>query len=83
MDPEGGKESVERLRQAGNGLGKMYIIPHAGHHGESQMSLVLQSASYSSRSISTVYLDNPKATNDLLVKELDRAADLTRSVYSP
>ncbi|KAH9943132.1 alpha/beta-hydrolase [Epithele typhae] len=62
MDPEGGKESVERLRQAGNGLGKMYIVPHAGHH---------------------VYLDNPKATNDLLVKELDRAADLTRSFYSP
>jgi len=51
MDPEGGSEAVERLRQAGNGDGKMYIIPHAGHH---------------------VYLDNPKAVNDLLVKELDR-----------
>ena len=34
MDPEGGKESVERLRQAGNGFGRMYMIPHAGHHGE-------------------------------------------------
>ncbi|KAH9843993.1 alpha/beta-hydrolase [Rhodofomes roseus] len=52
MDPEGGSEAVERLRQAGNGDGKMYIIPHAGHH---------------------VYLDNPKAVNDLLVKELDRS----------
>ncbi|KAH9938464.1 alpha/beta-hydrolase [Fomitopsis serialis] len=51
MDPEGGSEAIERLRQAGNGDGKMYIIPHAGHH---------------------VYLDNPKAVNDLLVKELDR-----------
>ena len=35
MDPEGGKESVERLRKAGNGQGKMYIVPHAGHHGTS------------------------------------------------
>ncbi|PIL36842.1 hypothetical protein GSI_00532 [Ganoderma sinense ZZ0214-1] len=61
MDPEGGKESVERLRQAGNGFGRMYMIPHAGHH---------------------VYLDNPKAMNDLLVKELDRAADLSRTSYS-
>lgn len=51
MDPEGGTESVEKLRQAGNGQGKMYIVPHAGHH---------------------LYLDNPKATNDLLIKELDR-----------
>lgn len=39
MDPEGGKESVERLRQAGNGLGKMYIIPHAGHHGMSRFTV--------------------------------------------
>ncbi|RDB23285.1 putative cardiolipin-specific deacylase, mitochondrial [Hypsizygus marmoreus] len=51
MDPEGGTESVERLRQAGNGHGRMYIISRAGHH---------------------VYLDNVKAVNDLLVKELDR-----------
>ncbi|KIK59179.1 hypothetical protein GYMLUDRAFT_170030 [Collybiopsis luxurians FD-317 M1] len=32
MDPEGGQESVERLRQAGNGLGRMYIVNNAGHH---------------------------------------------------
>jgi cardiolipin-specific phospholipase len=32
MDPEGGSQSVENLRQAGNGKGKMFIIPHAGHH---------------------------------------------------
>ncbi|KAI0637890.1 alpha/beta-hydrolase [Trametes polyzona] len=62
MDPEGGKESVERLRQAGNGLGKMYMIPHAGHH---------------------VYLDNPKAMNDLLIKELDRPAGSSRTSHSP
>ncbi|CCM02816.1 uncharacterized protein FIBRA_04928 [Fibroporia radiculosa] len=51
MDPDGGAQSVENLRKAGNGNGKMYMIPHAGHH---------------------VYLDNPKAVNDLLIKELDR-----------
>ncbi|KAG6903362.1 hypothetical protein C0995_013115 [Termitomyces sp. Mi166 len=51
MDPEGGRQAVENLRQAGNGKGRMYIISHAGHH---------------------VYLDNVKAVNDLLVKELDR-----------
>ncbi|KAF5387862.1 hypothetical protein D9615_000163 [Tricholomella constricta] len=51
MDPEGGQQSVENLRQAGNGKGRMYVISHAGHH---------------------VYLDNVKAVNDLLVKELDR-----------
>ena len=33
MDADGGHASVERLRQAGNGKGRMYIIPHAGHHG--------------------------------------------------
>jgi len=32
MDPEGGSESVERLRQAGNGQGRMYIVNNAGHH---------------------------------------------------
>ncbi|KAG6878264.1 hypothetical protein C0993_010036 [Termitomyces sp. T159_Od127] len=51
MDPEGGRQAVENLRQAGNGKGRMYIVSHAGHH---------------------VYLDNVKAVNDLLVKELDR-----------
>ena len=34
MDPQGGSESVEKLRQAGNGHGRMYIVPHAGHHCE-------------------------------------------------
>jgi len=32
MDPVGGFDSVERLRQAGNPNGKMYIITDAGHH---------------------------------------------------
>ena len=33
MDPVGGYASVERMRQAGNGNGRMYIISDAGHHG--------------------------------------------------
>jgi hypothetical protein len=33
MDPKGGVQSVERLRQAGNGQGKMYLVGNAGHHG--------------------------------------------------
>lgn len=37
MDPEGGAESVENLRQAGNGHGRMYIVPHAGHHRKSSL----------------------------------------------
>ncbi|TFK27044.1 abhydrolase domain-containing protein 4 [Coprinopsis marcescibilis] len=32
MDPVGGMQSVEKLRQAGNGEGKMYIVNNAGHH---------------------------------------------------
>jgi len=32
MDPEGGVQCVEKLRQAGNSRGKMYIVRNAGHH---------------------------------------------------
>lgn len=35
MDPQGGIDSVEQLRQAGNGQGRMYIVNNAGHHGTS------------------------------------------------
>ncbi|KAH8830673.1 Alpha/Beta hydrolase protein [Flagelloscypha sp. PMI_526] len=56
MDPKGGEESVENLRRAGNGQGRMYIVGNAGHH---------------------LYLDNPRAVNELLVKELNR--DLRKS----
>lgn len=34
MDPKGGVQSVEKLRQAGNGQGKMYLVGNAGHHGQ-------------------------------------------------
>jgi len=51
MDPEGGEQSVENLRKAGNGQARSYIVNNAGHH---------------------VYLDNPKAVNDLMLRELNR-----------
>ncbi|TFY73007.1 hypothetical protein EWM64_g11005, partial [Hericium alpestre] len=50
MDPEGGVQSIDNMRAAGNDKGRMYVVPHAGHH---------------------VYLDNAKAVNKLLMKELD------------
>jgi len=39
MDPQGGTESVENMRKAGNGKGRMYIISNAGHHGMSKRTL--------------------------------------------
>ena len=68
MDPRGGEESVERLRQAGNGQGRMYVVARAGHHGECPR---LTSA-FIGTDFRPVYLDNTKAVNDLLIKELDR-----------
>lgn len=32
MDPEGGEQSVENLRKAGNGNARSYIVNGAGHH---------------------------------------------------
>ncbi|TFK76159.1 alpha/beta-hydrolase [Pluteus cervinus] len=32
MDPQGGTDSVENMRQAGNGEGRTYIVGRAGHH---------------------------------------------------
>ncbi|KAH7343843.1 alpha beta-hydrolase [Rhizoctonia solani] len=32
MDPAGGTASIERLKAAGNGISKMYMVPDAGHH---------------------------------------------------
>ncbi|ELU45872.1 abhydrolase domain-containing protein [Rhizoctonia solani AG-1 IA] len=32
MDPAGGKASIERLKAAGNGISKMFMVPDSGHH---------------------------------------------------
>jgi hypothetical protein len=34
MDPEGGRESLAKLKAAGNPDARMYIVENAGHHGE-------------------------------------------------
>ncbi|KIL68291.1 hypothetical protein M378DRAFT_158821 [Amanita muscaria Koide BX008] len=67
MDPQGGIDSVERLRQAGNGQGRMYLINNAGHHGKSCSCLQIRNLM-----LLGVYLDNPDAVNGLLVKELNK-----------
>lgn len=68
MDPEGGQQSIERLKQAGNRKAKMYIVKGAGHHCKlSPYSFPLQTSD-----LLPVYLDNPKAVNSMLLKELDR-----------
>ncbi|KAI6105488.1 Alpha/Beta hydrolase protein [Pisolithus sp. B1] len=50
MDPVGGLQSLQQLREAGNHFGRMFVIPSAGHH---------------------LYLENPRAVDDLLIQELD------------
>jgi cardiolipin-specific phospholipase len=32
MDPEGGEASIKEMRKAGNNNGRIYLVPHAGHH---------------------------------------------------
>ncbi|KAF8897326.1 alpha beta-hydrolase [Infundibulicybe gibba] len=56
--PEGGRQSIENMRQAGNGNGRMYIVSNAGHH---------------------VYLDNPKAVNELILRDLKRPTPTLKS----
>jgi hypothetical protein len=34
MDPRGGVTSIDNLKAAGNDRARMYIVPHAGHHGK-------------------------------------------------
>ena len=70
MDPRGGKESVDRMKAAGNPNGKLKIIQDAGHHRKypllpvSKFPLTLV--------VLLVYLDNAEQTNRLLMEELDR-----------
>jgi len=61
--------SIDNLKAAGNHRARMYIVPRAGHHGKLRFPLTLGASSDSA--IVTVYLDNAKAVNKLLIKELD------------
>jgi cardiolipin-specific phospholipase len=70
MDPVGGMTSIDNLKAAGNEKARMYIVPRAGHHGKPlcfhfclQLALTWSSL--------TVYLDNAKAVNKLLIRELN------------
>ena len=69
MDPVGGMTSIDNLRAAGNDRARMYIVPRAGHHGKLRFPLTLGARSDSV--IVKVYLDNAKAVNKLLLRELD------------
>jgi len=70
MDPVGGIVSIDNLRAAGNEKARMYIVPRAGHHGKLLCPplLLLLALTWSSL---TVYLDNAKAVNKLIIKELN------------
>lgn len=69
MDPVGGKQSVEAMKRAGNGNGKVYIISDSGHHGKASLPSLHLLLIYF---FSTVYMDNVNTVNDLLIQELDR-----------
>lgn len=69
MDPEGGAIAVEKLRQAGNGQGRMYVVPNAGHHVYCKFHF---SFALRCTDVDAIPVDNVKATDSLIIKELDR-----------
>jgi cardiolipin-specific phospholipase len=69
MDPVGGMTSIDNLKAAGNHRVRMYIVPRSGHHGKLRFPPTLGASS--DLDIVTVYLDNAKAVNKLLLRELD------------
>jgi cardiolipin-specific phospholipase len=69
MDPVGGMTSIDNLKAAGNDRARMYVVPRAGHHGKLLFPLTLGASS--DLVIVTVYLDNAKAVNKLILRELD------------
>lgn len=71
MDPVGGLQALQNLRLAGNENGRMFVVPNAGHHGKDTIQHIF--LGLIPCIWLTVYLDNPTATNDLLVEELDLA----------
>ncbi len=70
MDPSGGVSSIDNLKAAGNERARMYIVPRAGHHGELSIRHVLSFPCLTYPAL-PVYLDNAKAVNKLLLKELN------------
>lgn len=75
MDPVGGMTSIDNLKAAGNEYARMYIVPRAGHHGKPlSFHFYLLALTWSPL---TVYLDNAKAVNKLLVRELNERVPST------
>ena len=70
MDPVGGITSIDNLKAAGNDRARMYVVPRAGHHGK-LFTFPLTLGASSDLVIATVYLDNAKAVNKLIIRELD------------
>lgn len=68
MDPVGGMTSVDNLKAAGNDRARMYVVPRSGHHGKLRFPVTL---GVSSDLVIAVYLDNARAVNKLLIRELD------------
>ena len=70
MDPSGGVASIDNLKAAGNESARMFIVPRAGHHGELSIQRALPLPRLTCSPL-LVYLDNAKAVNKLLLKELN------------
>jgi cardiolipin-specific phospholipase len=67
MDLLGGRASVENLRKAGNGEARTYVVNNAG-----SLFFLWPQCYNNICSGHHLYLDNPKAVNDLIIRELDR-----------
>ena len=67
-DLVGGVTSIDNLKATGNDRARMYIVPRAGYHGKLRFPLTLGASS--DWIIVTVHLDNAKAVNKLLLREL-------------
>ena len=40
MDPVGGLQALQNLREAGNENGRMFVVPSAGHQGKNTMQIL-------------------------------------------
>ncbi len=70
MDPLGGLQSIERLRDAGNNNARIYVVDKAGHHGENFISILETRKLLELTRRIIVYLDNAEVVNNTLMKEL-------------
>ena len=79
MDPLGGMQSVEKLRQAGNGEGKMYVVNNAGHHlyldnPEAVNTLLVKELDKQHRAVPSLHSTQSSATN-LVPEDSSQSSD--------